>query len=175
MQGDFAPYQQKDVIEFIEEHSRQVAARAIISEGVEGISSILLESPSRSRIAILDTSHAVARREDDPPSNRYITVHRASLGELSGMELMCIAQADRNREGVILWRGSVVGEAMLLAVRVLGDGHVTVVVDVGGKLLATLEQREHERGARPLWLLHIAGSVDAALVMVATIASHKLR
>lgn len=180
MLGLCGPYEQNEIIDFKRaDGTRDVVARAVLSETNKG-GGIVLESALRLPIAFLNTEHAVGPRNGEPPRDRYITVSQSSLhppatSEASTPPLYCTLRADGAGEGVIMWRGAGVGETMVLAVRVHGDGRIANIVDGDGKLLAATEARGQEPGARQLRLLHIASGVDAGLIMLAVIAAQKLQ
>jgi len=180
MVGLCAPYEQNEIIDFKRaDGTRDVVARAVLSEITKG-GGIVLESALRLPIAFLNTEHAVGPRDGEPPRDRYITVSQSSLhlpstSDASTPPLYCTLRADGAGEGFIMWRGAGVGQTMVLAVRVHGDGRIANIVDGDGKLLAATEARGQEPGARQLRLLHIASGVDAGLIMLAVIAAQKLR
>jgi len=179
MTGNASVWARGSVVEFKRAVTNDIAARAFMSHGAEGLPyGIILESSLRLPIAVLESEEEWTRHAAIDVDKRSVRVFRASQclanGSLDGLPFCTMYPDVTNRCSFGMVLGASDGASLALSVRVRDDGTVANILDCEGKLIAATEAPSEESDRRSITLLHIVGGVDSCLVMIALLATQRL-
>lgn len=183
MKGPIERFQQTDVLTVVQVSTGELVARAIFAEEAGG--TIILETSLKFPVAFLHTDNALGLHGDAPPGPKFerrVDVHRANsviLPPADGDPPFCTVRRDGAGDGFVVLLVDGVGKraSKMLRVRISPEGNAANVLNTStGQLLGAMESVVQEGPQqRPNRLLHIAVGVDASIILVAVIASLKLR